>query len=227
MDLFCISLTGADDAVSVEDLARLSAQFPQIEWAILSSEQRAGTSRYPTEEWVERFHLACPDVRKAIHLCGRDVDLFMNEDARIHAKVAKFDRVQLNFNHRRKPLDVEKLIQLSKKLPTTIILQHNSANAPLWDLVQGKMDNVAFLFDGSGGNGKLPEQWPDILPDTVCGFAGGLSPTNISQQLPRILLASKGNRCWVDMESGLRHPETDAFSLAFCESVMEQTMPFL
>lgn len=225
MDLMCVSLTGADDGTSVEDLARLSKKHPLLEWAILSSTERAGTARYPTDEWVAQFHRACPLARKAIHLCGKDVDRFMEQDPRIVAKVARFDRVQLNFNHRRKPIDVAQLIAVAKKTAPTIILQYNSANAPLWELLHGKIVNLAFLFDSSGGNGRRPDFWPDMLPQTVCGFSGGLGPDNLAAEMPRILEKAGTCRFWVDMESSLRHKETDAFDLDTADAALEQVLP--
>lgn len=226
MNIYCVSLTGADNNTDVARMALLSKKFPLLEWAILSSQKQAGNARYPTEDWVESFHDACPDVRKAVHLCGNDVNLFLEEDARIHAKVARFDRVQLNFSHRRKPIDVDQLVALSAKVPATIILQHNSANEPLWTLLKDRIPGISFLFDASGGNGKSPEQWPTILPDTFCGYAGGLGPDNLLAQLPLIDDASLGKRTWVDMESKLRNAQTGLFDLDICESIMDQVNSF-
>lgn len=226
MELMCVSLTGADDRTPTEELNQLSKKHPLLEWAILSSTEWAGKTRFPTDDWVAEFHKACPHVRKAIHLCGNDVARFLDGDARIHAKVAKFDRVQLNFNHRRKPIDVERLISVARKVSPSIIIQHNSANAPLWGLLHKKIVNLAFLFDSSGGAGRQPEQWPDMLPETVCGFSGALGPANIAAEIPRIRQKTGGRRFWLDMESSLRSKETDTFDRAACASVMQQVEQF-
>jgi hypothetical protein len=47
-----ITITGADDQVDPRELAMLSAEFPFVEWGILMSESRAGTSRYPGQTWM-------------------------------------------------------------------------------------------------------------------------------------------------------------------------------
>jgi hypothetical protein len=220
-------LTGADDAVDVERLAQMSKAHPLIEWAILSSSERAGSNRYPTDDWVARFHKACPHVRKAIHLCGNDVFRFLEGDVALRDKVAKFDRVQMNFNHRRKPIDLERLETLAQKLEPTVILQYNSANESLWDLLRGRIPNLMFLFDASGGNGKQPDAWPAILPDTVCGYAGGLGPLNMGLELPKIAAQAGTGRFWVDMESRLRAPVNDRFDLLACEIVMRQVESYV
>ena len=221
MDLQFVSLTGADDLVDPAALLSLSEQYPFVEWAILSSQKMQGRSRYPTEAWVEQFHAVCPHVRKAVHLCGKDVDAFLASDPRILAKVSKFDRVQLNFNQRRQPKDLSALVRVANSIPQPIILQHNSANAGLWDELRGKLNRLTILFDASGGRGVAPHQgWPAMLDDTVCGFAGGLGPANVERELQAICRVAGGRRFWLDMESKLRTPVDDAFSQAACEEVL-------
>lgn len=223
MNLLLVSLTGADDAVSPNELLQLSQKYPFVEWAILSSQAREGTSRYPTASWVENFHKVCPNVRKALHLCGKDVDAFLAEDQLIMEKVSMFDRVQLNFNQRVRPKNLETLAQIADSIPQSVILQHNSANQELWSILHNKMSNLSMLFDASGGHGVAPVAgWPSIFPNTDCGYAGGLGPQNVAQELQSIVACAGGNRFWIDMESKLRTPEDDRFSLAACESVLAQ-----
>jgi hypothetical protein len=224
MELLSVSLTGADDTVNPEKLKALSDRYPLVEWAILSSEKRQGELRYPSEDWVERFHQACPLARKAIHLCGKDVDAFLAMDTRIHKKIAKFDRVQLNFNQRRHPKDLETLVQVANKVTPRIILQYNSANASLWSELRDKIINMAVLFDASGGGGHSPKAgWPEMLPGTICGFAGGLGPDNIVSEFEVISRMAVGRGFWIDMESKLRSPVDDSFDLQACETVLAHT----
>lgn len=223
-NLVRVTLTGADDTVNPENLNALSGRFPRVEWAILSSQKREGKSRYPTESWVARFHEACPNVRKAIHLCGEDVDAFLAWDARVHAKVAKFDRVQLNFNQHRTPKELGALVRVAcEVLPIpNVILQHNSANANLWAGLHHQIPNLNMLFDSSGGSGQSPKNgWHEMLPHTLCGFAGGLGPDNIVQELAEISRIADGRGFWIDMESKLRSPIDDSFDLSACEAVLK------
>jgi hypothetical protein len=223
MELCAIALTGADDNVDPARLQELSKKFPLVEWGILSCEKVQGSSRFPTEAWVTDFHKACPSVRKALHLCGSDVDAFLALDPRVHAKVAKFDRVQLNFNHRRRPKNLEALTRAASSVSQVVILQHNSANAGLWAELRNRVTNLAILFDSSGGRGRSPDSgWPDMLPRTVCGFSGGLGPHNVAGELPTIAAIAGGAKFWLDMEGKLRSSVDDSFDLAACESVLRQ-----
>jgi len=226
MDLLAISLTGADDSVDPSELLKISQQFPLVEWAILSTPKAQGSARYPTEEWVSAFHKACPHVRKAIHLCGSDVQSFLDEDPRVLAKVAKFDRVQLNFNQRRQPKDLDTLVRVANKVKTPVILQYNEANKDLWSELHTRIVNLAFLFDSSGGGGRSPKDgWPAMLPRTVCGFAGGLGPENVKAEFEKILKIAGGRRFWIDMEGKLRSRVDDSFDRHACVSVLEQVHP--
>jgi hypothetical protein len=224
MSVLAVSLTGADNTAEPAKLRALSERFPLVEWAILSCESIQGTMRFPTEDWVARFHKECPVVRKAIHLCGKDVDAFLAEDSRIHNKIAKFDRVQLNFNQRRQPKDLDRLVKVSNKIQPTVILQHNSANAQLWSLLRERIINLGILFDASGGRGLAPKAgWPEMLPRTVCGFAGGLGPDNIAAEFAAIAKIAGTHGFWIDMESKLRSLVDDSFDLMACEQVLVHT----
>lgn len=228
MNVQAVSLTGADDGVDPSALLAISLQYPLVEWAILSSAKRQGSARYPSEDWVERFHATCPDVRKALHLCGKDVDAFLAMDERIHKKLSRFDRVQLNFNHRRQPMDLDVLTRVANSITPTVILQHNSANEDLWQLLRGKIDGLSMLFDSSGGGGRSPEAgWPTMLDDAVCGYAGGLGPDNIEAELATIIEITAGRKFWIDMEGKLRSPIDDSFSLEACIAVLRHVENYL
>jgi hypothetical protein len=64
----------------------------------------------------------------------------------------------------------------------------------------------AALHDASGGTGELPAAWPRARPaaPALVGFAGGLGPHNIKEELGKIAEAAGGHDFWVDMETGLR-----------------------
>lgn len=214
-----VSLTGADDTTDPKELARLSEQFPFVEWAILSSSKAAGKGRYPTDAWVERFGWECPNVNRALHLCGADVDAFIAGDAAIMHKLARFDRVQLNFNHRRAPKDLEAIARRSEDLAQSIIVQHNNANIDACAALIESMSNLHVLYDASGGRGKSPDAWQPPIKNIFCGYAGGLGPDNIKAELERISAAVGKGGYWIDMEGKLRDAE-DKFSIAACEAVL-------
>ena len=225
MNLQAVSLTGADDTVSPSKLLEISARFPLVEWAILSSEKRQGTMRYPSEAWLIEFLDTCPGVKKAIHLCGKDVDAFLAKDSKMLKKVSQFDRVQLNFNQRREPKDLGVLAEVANLVPASVILQHNSANKDLWSLMRHRIEGLSILFDSSGGGGRSPKDgWPDMLPGTVCGFAGGLGPDNIESEFAAISKIAAGRAYWLDMEGKLRSPVDDSFDREACIAVLSRTV---
>jgi hypothetical protein len=53
-----------------------------------------------------------------------------------------------------------------------------------------------------------------------CGYAGGLGPANVADELPRIAAAAGARDFWIDMASSLREPGSGAFSLDACERVL-------
>jgi phosphoribosylanthranilate isomerase len=222
MRLIHTSLTGADDNVAPKELRTLSSCYPMVEWAILSSAKNAGTARFPTDEWVSHFHDICPNVKKAIHLCGSDVDAFLDGDETILAKALRFDRVQLNFHQGRKQYSLAMLENAIHLYGKKVIIQYNRANDILWPAVRNVSNNVQFLFDSSGGNGHSPRDgWPIVLENTFCGYAGGLGPDNIASELPLIAKQVNGAPFWVDMESKLRSSDGE-FSVGRCEIVLRQ-----
>lgn len=213
--VFC-SLTGADDAVDINQLSALSARFPFVEWAILYSPTRLGTPRYPSLAWINAFHAALPGVQKAIHLCGDAVLQF--EQGLLDALIAPFNRVQLNFNANRYKGELAKLAEAVARLKNhEFIVQHNAANENALSFFNAS--HHAVLFDASGGRGKLPERWIAPLLGRFCGYAGGLSPETLETALPAIQAVSHGLPLWVDMESGIRNDD-DSFSLDKAEKVL-------
>lgn len=89
MKIATVTLTGADNTVDPSDLRRLSHEFPIVEWAILLSETRAGTPRYPDAAWLtglkdvcdangsNRFSRGQNRFRLAAHLCGATMRRFV------------------------------------------------------------------------------------------------------------------------------------------------------
>jgi hypothetical protein len=81
-----------------------------------------------------------------------------------------------------------------------------------YPLMDDPLPNTAFLFDSSMGTGKVPAQRPPpvLHPGVHCGYAGGLGPHNLHEELVKIAEAvcsyspTRSRPVWVDMESSLR-----------------------
>lgn len=227
MKILYLTLTGADDKVDPLELAKLSKQYPFIEWAILLSDQREGTSRYPTKEWRNEFYKASPNSNKAAHLCGKEVlARLIAEDIQLAEELREYQRIQLNFNAKRMDESILKgLIDITKSgfykhkagVRTQFITQFNDANQDITILFnqahRNNPDIHRILFDASGGLGKSPEVWPKPFPNKLCGYAGGLGPDNITEELDSIrkTMRSQSTKIhpdlWIDMESKLRTNE--------------------
>ena len=239
MPLTFVSLTGADDKVKPAALAALSARYAKAvppEWAILYCHEKEGTARYPSLAWRESFlELSLPFT--AAHLCGPQVfrDILDPATAQpLIADLSRYGRVQLNINARRPEFTEEEVLVVYRTLHQAglhLILQHHdNSRRPiekfLSTLDAASLSRIDLLHDESKGTGTAPEQWPPI--STVgpvplrCGYAGGLGPAVLEEELPRINESATAWRDWpyfIDMESGIR--TENEFDLAKVEAVLE------
>lgn len=234
--LLLISLTGADDQVSPDALARISARYPKVEWAILYFPEKEGTPRNPSRQWREDF-LASRLPNTAAHLCGKEVFRDLLDPKKLDQRVAdlsRYGRIQLNINARDQEFSDDEVLSIYRTLHQAglrLILQHHAASESVINQFIGELDvsarkEVDILFDASKGAGQLPERWP--VPEDVhlfCGYAGGLGPDVLEAELPRIeasVAKSTGGSefpFWIDMESGLR--TDNQFDLDKAISVLE------
>lgn len=216
-----VTLTGVDEHTPLDAVVDLSERFPFVEWGVLYSPNRAGKEgRYPAVENALRIlqELREHGVSTAVHLCGGGViGALGGRDANALALADLAGRVQLNFNQARKALDLGTVDAFANRLGKPVITQHNKANETVHFHLTSPFHQV--LFDASGGRGTRPDQWPAVLPGIRCGFAGGLGPENVANEIDRIADASHGYPFWIDMESSLRDRE-DRFDLGICEEVL-------
>ena len=116
------------------------------------------------------------------------------------------------------------------------IVQKNDETEPLWSgLLASESElphNVAFLHDESKGTGKEVSGGYSADPRCVAtsrktvGYAGGITPGNVraaAEQAATACAAARGERFWIDMESGVRttvlHADgtrADVFDLTKC-----------
>lgn len=212
-----VTLTGADTETEINALRDLSAQYSFLEWGILFSYSRMGTERYPSLSWITNLIKYKTEMNLSLHLCGDAVHQFLNRDPIMYALATQFDRVQLNFNNVRTPVDPKEILGRLEQWRVegrAIITQHNDNNADLWKEI--KVRNHHILFDASGGEGKLLVVQPP-LEDKYCGYAGGIGVQNVLEIIDQI---DKVNHHLysIDMESSLR---TDGeFDLNLAERVL-------
>ena len=227
MTLKYCSLTGADDEVSVDDLNALAAEFPFVEWAILLLPARAGDLRFPSIEWIHNFSKTNRAANTAMHLCDGGFLGFINGDKDVLATMNGFKRIQLNlkFGDVEGKYDPAELIARVRENPHhQFIIQYTKDKSSLLPLL-ADVPNHAVLFDESAGRGISPDSWDCPLPGHFCGYAGGITPENVAENIAMIQQVADGHTTWIDMESGVR--TNDHFDLEKCRSVLKTASPFV
>lgn len=74
MKLKRVTITGADENVTPEQLGVLTDKYPLVEWAILFSQNKQGSGRYPGAAWtsdLQAYWDERDDLPLAAHLCGK------------------------------------------------------------------------------------------------------------------------------------------------------------
>ena len=94
-----VTITGADERNNINDLAKLSREFPFVEWAFLFSQTRTGLdSRYPSLKWLSET--SALQGHKAVHLCGKmarqSLQDFTANETVVDTLVGNVRRVQIN-----------------------------------------------------------------------------------------------------------------------------------
>jgi hypothetical protein len=226
MKIKYVTLTGADDRTDATKMAELSSKFKFAEWAILFSKSKAGVSRYPSTEWIEKSLPVLSGANLSAHLCGKWVDDANNGNITFFDdKISDaFQRIQLNMAHGR----LNKVLNLSTELwgchmdrPIIIGGPYQKYNLPI-PTHKFFQCSAYILFDCSGGRGVLADEWPSLIyhcgKPMLCGYAGGLNPDNLEEELIKIEAIVGDAEIWIDMESGVRN--NDEFDLKKCERVL-------
>ena len=234
-----VTITGADSRTDIQDLLVLSEQYPFVEWGILMSPKHQGFSRFPCKKWMRQFANAClfsRDVRVSLHLCGAYVRGLMAGgnpswgDPTMMWDVAR--RVQLNFHGEPHDADSHNFGKRLFAHPDIqwVFQMDGTPNEEHFYWALGSAFEAVPLFDTSGGAGKLPPRW---LAASVTqnnrliyhGYAGGLGPDVLAEQLPLIEEAAGDAPFWIDMEGHVRTDEVLDMAkvdkvLSICEAYM-------
>lgn len=247
MNLDRVTITGPDDSIRPDELIPLSQEFPFVEWGILFSKSQTGSARFPSFDWMMGLRTVArtAPISLSLHLCGQYVrQILIGETPQdVWSVIDAYDRVQLNFHAERnecKPVECLKaLVAFSDHGRRQFIFQIDGerGNKHL-EAIYGEMDKVddidaVGLFDVSGGAGILPAEWPKPEYMTTDqdyayhGYAGGLGPDNLAEQIPLIGKAANGCRFWIDMETKVRSHNDRQFDLAKVRRCLEISKPFV
>jgi hypothetical protein len=235
MNLDRVTITGADDSVKIEELLMLSKEFPFVEWGILASSSNVGSPRFPSWGWMYQLReLAAatePAMQLSLHLCGSWVRRILvgDLDQAVRELVGQHARVQLNFHAERNTCKPDEFASALKRLePCQFIFQIDGAqgNSHMESLFLVSDIDAVPLFDISGGAGILPKTWPKPVNMRKSeylyhGYAGGLGPDNLLEQLPLIGEAAGTARIWIDMETRVRSADDQVFDLVKVRRCLE------
>jgi phosphoribosylanthranilate isomerase len=206
MHLENVSITGADDEISISELNRLYEEYPFVEWAILYMPEKESEPRFPKTSWINDFKNNYIGSATAMHLCGSALLKFIEGDKKTLNIMKGFKRIQLNL------------------IFGNVIDQYKNG---FDDILKALKDipNHAILFDESAGRGVAPSSWSRPLDDHVCGYAGGISPDNIRTVLENLQTVVDDKPFWVDMETGVR--TNDQFDLEKVRKVLSISKEFI
>jgi hypothetical protein len=225
-----VTITGADNSVDPRSLADLSKEFPFVEWGILFSRKQKGP-RWPSRQWFEELAVVdqhSNQLRLSLHLCGAVVRETLKGDFSGMLlevpKVEMFQRVQLNTHGQVHEFN-SSFISTASDMEPEFIFQFDEVNNELFQQASGK--GFSALFDLSHGAGVLPENWPYPLPGFKCGYAGGLGPDNLDQQLQKIESLVGETPIWVDMETKVRTNDDQHFDVAKVRKCLEIAVKYL
>lgn len=202
-----ITFTGADERTDLQALLDLASD-PLVEIGLLYSANPGERNRYPSMPWLLKAAslISQNGGRVAIHICGMKAreQLLMGDLALLTGHVS---RVQVN------GVVTPDEARAAARLVPELITQHTERNA---SLARVSIPNHSVLVDNSGGRGISPLFWsrPEVGAGKPFGFAGGLGPENLAQEMPRIseAIGPYMATSWIDMEGKLRD-EGDWFDI--------------
>lgn len=216
-----VTITGADDSISPAALIPITEKYPFVEWGILVSSRNFGNNRFPSMDWLKLLEVVKkdhPEIKLSCHFCGAYVrEILLGNFAPIQELGVIwniFDRVQLNTHGLEHAIDSQKMALLMLTYSEKeFIFQYDGVNTRGLFYAKEKMVNCSALFDLSHGAGILPNEWPSLLPNVPCGYAGGISPENIEEQIIAIERRAGDSPIWIDMETHVRSNMDAEFDL--------------
>lgn len=240
-NLKMVSIAGVDDGVKPSELQALTEEFPFVEWGVIFTRNSCGLRpRYPSLRWMAELDEYSLPV--CMHLSGKIVRKVAPADGPVDFKpiytaislLESLKRIQLNLSpyvpdwatHQTELDSFANANNLSFILQTGTF-DHPSVRAGTWDAGASNPDYwtaISFLHDASGGKGLIGE-FEAPVKGAFTGYAGGISPENLTETMDRIYATGIDQPFWIDMESGVR--TEDQFDLDKVRSVLEQARIYM
>ncbi len=230
--LATITVTGADSSIIPAQLLYIAKQYPYVEFGLLLSRNSMGCPRFPSADWLRNaVDVLSGRARCSGHLCGawvREILLGQwpkQEFQKIHTNLlGLFRRLQLNTHGVPHDVNWPRFRDLLFELThdgDEVIFQYDKVNTALIHRAFNTGFRVSALYDLSHGGGVLPERWEN--PDLACpiGYAGGLSPSNVADNLARIADVATGTLTWIDAETHLRFDSNRQFDISMVRQFLD------
>lgn len=224
-----ITLTGADDTVTPEQLIKMSDDFPFVEWGLLIG-SIAGP-RFPSCEWFDSLRSRATlssTMKLSLHICGSCLRQMIQQGSCDFAARTgmRFGRAQLNFHG--DPIETDHCDNIIKAIKSDLwmasetIVQLDGVNDWVLDELLNAGIIASGLYDTSHGAGVKPIEWPSPHQKWKVGYAGGLGPNTLLDDMKNIECAVGQKGIWIDMETKLRSniPSFDFFDLDKCRAVL-------
>jgi hypothetical protein len=237
MNLITVTLTGADDSTDMDKLWEISDIFPFVEWGILLSRNSSGRSRFPSVKWLselaERHSVReANPIQLSGHLCGSFVREILMGDMRFGGEIGAdvfgcFQRIQINTHGQPHEYLPSVMVPMLNSFDKYYIFQYDNVNAHILERAISGGVKAQSLFDLSHGAGVLPDKWPIPVEGIYCGYAGGLSPENVEEQLQMISEKVGDTPFWIDMETKVRSNGDKLFDLDKCWDVLTKCEKFI
>jgi hypothetical protein len=240
-----VTITGADNSTDIREMVELSKRFPFVEWGILLSGTSQGGARFPDLDWMRSLFVDKEEFERGVmklpfsgHLCGRWVreicegkwDFIKELDSVDWPIHQMFTRYQLNFHaYVHKISDHKKFIEGFKTVAphtTEFVFQLDDVNDSIVDIAKEHINAQPF-FDLSGGVGVLPEKWQEAKEGVYTGYAGGLSPENVCDQLKQIEKVCGEPPIWIDVETHVRTKDNQALDMQKVEEFLRVCEPWV
>ena len=229
MFLKTIVCSGINENNDINDAVEFLKKYKNAEFGVQCSPKKAGYQT-PLFEWLKellsKLNEQKIEKKVALHLNEGFVVSFC--DVKVPDEISDLlsienavGRLQLNFKIGRETFalgavpnikTLQKTMQPISSHP--IILSASQPNLPFIHKAYHQKTKFDVLFDDSFGEGIAPDvRQPPLFEDVFQGYAGGLSPENVAEELRKIGKIAKGS-IFIDAEGKLKQDGSFSFDKA-------------
>lgn len=239
MFLKTVVCSGINENNDIGDAVEFLKKYKNAEFGVQCSPKKAGYHS-PRFEWLKELLSKLNE-----HKIENKIALHLNEgfvvsfcDGKVPDEISDLldtgnavGRLQLNFKIGRETFssgNIPDMKTLEKTMqtvaPHTIILSASQPNLPFIYKAHHQQIKFDALFDDSFGEGIAPDtRKPPLFEDVFQGYAGGLSPENVAQELSKIEKSAKG-AVFIDAEGKLK--QDGCFSFEKAERFVQNALDF-